>query len=391
MCDSMICKDRNSFIFAKNSDRDPTEVQIIQYVKGDEGLSSKTQLENLSKYEKHQWPKLLKVAAKFENKYKALISRPIWIWGAEMGVNEKGLTIGNEALFSKQKCEKEGLLGMDILRLTLHNCATTKEALSFIGSLLEEYGQGGNGSYSGSLYYQNGFLISDGKTAAILESSGRNYLIKSVKDVATISNAYSIRDSYDGGNIKPLDFKKEYESKLFTFFTKGDWRQATTERLIKEGGCSWQTMAKTLRYNTGTIDKLNKTMKSICLDTKGIATSRTTNSMIVEYTDQKPLVWFTATSFPIFSAFIPFGVTEEDFKQSKFNDINFSYSFAKEKYELTEKIVKATKEQKEKIVEKAYQLENSFRDQLKEDSNFTAKILEDEISYRKEIEQILAE
>ena len=84
MCDSMICKDRNSFIFAKNSDRDPTEVQIIQYVKGDEGLSSKTQLENLSKYEKHQWPKLLKVAAKFENKYKALISRPIWIWGAEM-------------------------------------------------------------------------------------------------------------------------------------------------------------------------------------------------------------------------------------------------------------------------------------------------------------------
>lgn len=391
MCDSMICKDGNSFIFAKNSDRDPSEVQIVQYVKGDEGLSSKTQLEHLPKYEKYQWPKLLEVASKYENKYKALISRPIWIWGAEMGVNEKGLTIGNEALFSKQKSEKEGLLGMDILRLALHNCATTQEALSFIGSLLEEYGQGGNGSYSGSLYYQNGFLISDGKTAAILESSARNYVIKDIKDIATISNAYSIRDSYDGGNIKPLDFKKEYESKFFTFFTKGDWRQATTERLIKEGGCSWQTMAKTLRYNSGTIDKLNRTMKSICLDAKGLATSRTTNSMIVEYINQKPIVWFTATSFPIFSPFIPFGVTTEDFEQSKFNDINFSYSFAKEKYELTEKIVKATKGQKEKIIERAYQLENSFRDKLKEGSSFTTTILDDEKKYQKEVAQLLSE
>lgn len=391
MCDSMVCKNGNSFIFAKNSDRDPSEVQIVQYVKGDEGLATKTQLEHLSKYEKYQWPKLLKVASKYENKYKALISRPIWIWGSEMGVNEKGLTIGNEALFSKQKSEKEGLLGMDILRLTLHNCATTQEALSFIGTLLEEYGQGGNGSYSGSLYYQNGFLISDGKTAAVLESSGRNYVIKSVKDVATISNAYSIRDSYDGGNIKPLNFKKEVESKLFTFFTKGNWRQATTERLIKEGGCSWQTMAKTLRYNSGTVDKLNRTMKSICLDAKGIATSRTTNSMIVEYIDQKPIVWFTATSFPLFSPFIPFGVTEKEFEQSKFNDINFSYSFAKEKYELTEKIVKAAKEQKEKIVEKTYQLESSFRDKIKTDGYLITTILKDEKEYRKEIEQILAE
>ncbi len=37
-----------------------------------------------------------------------------------MGVNEKGMVIGNEALFTKVKQEKApGLIGMDLLRLAL--------------------------------------------------------------------------------------------------------------------------------------------------------------------------------------------------------------------------------------------------------------------------------
>jgi hypothetical protein len=39
--------------------------------------------------------------------------------GGKMSVNEKGVAIGNEAVFSRFKAKKKGVLGMDIIRATL--------------------------------------------------------------------------------------------------------------------------------------------------------------------------------------------------------------------------------------------------------------------------------
>ena len=62
-----------------------------------------------------------------------ILSRPTWLWGAEMGANEHGLCAGNEAVFSREAavCDDgvKRLLGMDLVRLVrpLPACHKKKE------------------------------------------------------------------------------------------------------------------------------------------------------------------------------------------------------------------------------------------------------------------------
>jgi hypothetical protein len=50
-----------------------------------------------------------------------LLSKPDWMWGAEMGANSQGVVIGNEAVWDRLSDPKVDLvprlLGMDLLRL----------------------------------------------------------------------------------------------------------------------------------------------------------------------------------------------------------------------------------------------------------------------------------
>jgi secernin len=58
-----------------------------------------------------------------------LLAKPFWIWGAEMGANEHGIAIGNEAVFTKIPYDKQpGLIGMDSLRLALERAHTARRA-----------------------------------------------------------------------------------------------------------------------------------------------------------------------------------------------------------------------------------------------------------------------
>ena len=132
MCDTIGLITPSKALFAKNSDRSPNEPQVNQvfpaadYAKG---ATLKATYLSIS----HP-----------EHTHALLLSRPTWMWGGEMGVNEHGVCIGNEAVFTKGKYAKTGLTGMDLLRLGLERGSTAQEARDVIINLLEEYSQGGN-------------------------------------------------------------------------------------------------------------------------------------------------------------------------------------------------------------------------------------------------------
>lgn len=371
MCDTLVIrKDKKSpFIFGKNSDRHPQEIQLVQYVEPFEGLKEKTHIDYQKEYDIIRYPLLQFYSKNFENKYKALISRPAWMYGCEMGINEKGLVIGNEALFSLKGTSKEGILGMDILRLALHNCSDSKSALTFISDFINEYGQGGNGSFIGSLYYNNSFLITDSKESYLLESVKNRYVAKKIENAQTISNSYTITDDYNFGDEKSLEtkinFKKKYESKIHTLFSQGNYRQNLSSTLLEAADGSFESVVSTLRYNRSQNLDFDRSMRSICIDSNFLVTSKTTNSMVVEYVLEQPIVYFTAAPFPILSPYYPFRVREEDFSNSPFNNITFSYEFAKKQIEKHNLIRNASKDAQKEIIKEIKKLETSLRAKIK--------------------------
>src|SRR6185295_5699753 len=114
--------------------------------------------------------------------YAHLGSSPYWCWGYEEGINEYGVVIGNEAIFTKTfsaaaELSRQGhdpalgLLGMDLVRLALERCRSALSAVELIGRLVEQYGQFGSGvptrdhAQGG---YDNSFLIADPTEAWVL-------------------------------------------------------------------------------------------------------------------------------------------------------------------------------------------------------------------------------
>ena len=165
MCDTMVALPPTTaaggVLFAKNSDRERNEAQPVSWhprARHAPGTRLRCTYIDI--------PQAARTNA-------VILSKPYWIWGAEMGVNEHGVAIGNEAVFTKAKREKPGLLGMDLLRLGLERGASAEEAVTVITDLLQQYGQGGQAGHTHKLVYDNSFIVSDRREAWILETVGR--------------------------------------------------------------------------------------------------------------------------------------------------------------------------------------------------------------------------
>jgi dipeptidase len=242
MCDTLVAVGEatadGTVILAKNSDREPNEAQLLthapraQHAPGDRVRCTYIEIP--------QAPET----------YEALLSRPFWMWGAEMGMNECGVAIGNEAVFTREPYVKgPALTGMDLLRLALERAATAQTALETIVALLTEHGQGGNCGLGHKLYYHNAYLIADPAEAWVLETAGRHWAAQRVQGVRSISNGLTIGGEWDLASPGLADYARQkgwlrpgeefHLARCFgdPFYTRMDGcrpRQARSSQLMRE-------------------------------------------------------------------------------------------------------------------------------------------------------------
>jgi secernin len=188
-CDTMVTftrsPDRRRAIFVKNSDRPGLESQPLTQIPA--GVHEPGDTVRCQYLTIPQVPRTLAV----------LGSRPWWLWGLEHGVNEAGVAIGNEAIYTHDPVPEVGLLGMDLLRLGLERGATAEEAKDVITGLVERYDQGGVAVKGVDRRYHNSFIIADPAEAWVVETSGRHWAARRTTAGAVISNLVTIEDDWD--------------------------------------------------------------------------------------------------------------------------------------------------------------------------------------------------
>ena len=292
MCDTLGFLSGGCGWFAKNSDRSPNEVQVTEFHPARTGLSGEVACTYL------RIPQVSQTHA-------VLLSRPAWMWGAEIGVNEFGLCIGNEAVFTKGAYGKTGLTGMDLLRLALERCRTAREAIGCITQLLQQYGQGGNCGYDHDFYYDNAFLIMDRTALYVLETCGKEWVWKQY-EAASISNRLSIGSDGDSYSGESCDFKKKHTEPIYTTFSGSAHRKSQTARFLDAADPLSGCMAALRCHDHGVSDPFARgTVSSACMHYGAMVGDHTTASMVVSLEPERTVIWTTGSSAPCVSLFKP--------------------------------------------------------------------------------------
>jgi dipeptidase len=326
MCDTLVALAGATLaggrLFAKNSDRERNEAQLVE-------------LRRAARHAAGGALRLTYIAIEqAEATHACLICRPFWMWGAEMGANEHGVIIGNEAVQSiVPAARRRALTGMDLVRLGLERAASAAQALEVMTGLLERHGQGGDCGHLTRFYYHNSFLIADRREAYVLETVGRWWAAQRVERTRAISNALSIgadadavspdladhatRAGWRGGDGR-FDFAARLIDKAPDPATQGLSRCARASGLLaaKDGRLTAADMMTILRDHgpRGETDPdwspWSAPHRTLCMHAGGgDRRSQTTGAMVSEARDDTDIHWVTATAAPCLSLFKPVLIT----------------------------------------------------------------------------------
>lgn len=316
MCDTLVIKNSGRTFFAKNSDREPVEAQLV--------VRKPPVTNDRRKKCRATYREIDQTA----DRHGVVLSKPFWMWGAEMGANDRGVVIGNEAVFTRLIEKSPGLIGMDLLRLGLERGDTAEHALKVITELLEKYGQGGVcGFLDKKLRYDNSFIIADAEQAWILETAGRHWAARKVKEYGAISNCLTIGADYDLHSKGLQDFARQkklysgkgafsfssaFDTRLIPFFAAADHRLKTSrdrlEKLGQKDGLAVADMADLLRrHHKADIAPRSGSNADICMHAADpvVRRNQTCGAMVSRLDARGSLHFFTGTSAPCLSVFKP--------------------------------------------------------------------------------------
>ncbi len=250
-----------------------------------------------------------------EETYEILLTKAFWTYGCEIGVNEFGLAMGEEAVFTTEMSEeKDGIIGPDLMRIGLERARTCQEAIQVMTGLLEQYGQGGSAELKGNSHFDSSFIMADCEEAFILETAGRNWAVKKVDSIASISNMLGIRtdwDKYSGSEARPeSDWALQYALPEVPPNLGSPIRQAITYGSLqaKLGEISVKNMFDIMRHHgEGYHPALAEAHRNICVHA-GPQENRWWQAdgvMITDAGSHGVMAWVTATSGNCVSIFKP--------------------------------------------------------------------------------------
>ncbi|ELT93402.1 hypothetical protein CAPTEDRAFT_228449 [Capitella teleta] len=294
-------------VFGKNSDRPDDEVQeVVYFPAADHDAGSKVQCTYIE-------------IEQVGHTHAVMLSRPSWLWGAEMGSNEHGVCIGNEAVWTKVTSPREEkLLGMDLIRLALERSTTAKGAVDVITALLAEVGQGGSllddPAPSDNAHGHVAFLICDPVEAWVLETSDQCWAAERVSNgVRNISNQLTITTKIDA--MSP-GLKEYAQSKGWWNPDEGEFNFSKAFSDYYEEPQAKQNLSTALgvrslnlcvdQFSAESMMKILRDERSgICMEGGGF-TSTGSQVSVLSPNGAPGCHWFTATPNPRLSLFKPF-------------------------------------------------------------------------------------